>query len=78
VTLLQYCSNDSKYYNSRIHSTSGLPCPVIFRVSFPVQNTMAKKEVGEERVYSAYTSHIVAHHQRKLGQDLTQELGGRN
>ena len=29
---------------------------VLVRVSIPVQNIMTKKQVGEERVYSAYTS----------------------
>jgi hypothetical protein len=36
---------------------------------------MTKKQVGEERVYSAYTSHNAVHHQRKSGLELTQ---GRN
>jgi hypothetical protein len=29
---------------------------VLIRVSIPGQNIMTKKQVGEERVYSAYTS----------------------
>jgi hypothetical protein len=29
---------------------------VLVRVSIPGQNVMTKKQVGEERVYSAYTS----------------------
>jgi hypothetical protein len=29
---------------------------VCVRVSIPAQNIMTKKQVGEERVYSAYTS----------------------
>jgi hypothetical protein len=29
---------------------------VLVRVSIPAQNIMTKKQVGEERVYSAYTS----------------------
>jgi hypothetical protein len=33
---------------------------------------MTKKHVGEERVYSAYTSHIAVHHQRKSGLELKQ------
>jgi hypothetical protein len=33
---------------------------------------MTKKQVGEERVYSAYTSHIAVHHQRKSGLELKQ------
>ena len=36
---------------------------------------MTKKQVGEERAYSAYTFHIAVHHQRKSGHELTQ---GRN
>jgi hypothetical protein len=36
---------------------------------------MTKKQVGKERVYSAYTFHIAVHHQRKAGPELTQ---GRN
>ena len=33
---------------------------------------MTKKQVGEERVYSAYTSHIAVHHQRTSGLELKQ------
>jgi hypothetical protein len=33
---------------------------------------MTKKQVGEERVYLAYTFHIVVHHQRKSGLELRQ------
>jgi hypothetical protein len=33
---------------------------------------MIKKQVGEERVYSAYTFHIAVHHQRKSGLELKQ------
>jgi hypothetical protein len=33
---------------------------------------MTKKQIGEERVYSAYTSHIAVHHQRKSGLELKQ------
>jgi hypothetical protein len=39
---------------------------------------MTKKQVGEERVYSAYIFHIAVHHQRKselkLKQGREQEL----
>jgi hypothetical protein len=31
---------------------------------------MTKKQVGEERVYSAYTFHIAVHHQRKSRLEL--------
>jgi len=33
---------------------------------------MAKKHVGEERVYSAYISTLLFHHQRKSGLELKQ------
>jgi hypothetical protein len=33
---------------------------------------MTKKQVGEERVYSAYTSHTAVDHQRKSGLELTE------
>jgi hypothetical protein len=33
---------------------------------------MTKKQVGEERVYSAYTSHIAVDHQRMAGLELKQ------
>jgi hypothetical protein len=32
---------------------------VLVRVSISAQNIMAKKQVGEERVYSAYTSTLL-------------------
>ena len=33
---------------------------------------MTKKQVGEERVYLAYTSILAVHHQRKSGLELKQ------
>jgi hypothetical protein len=33
---------------------------------------MTKKQVGEERVYSAYISHTAVDHQRKSGLELKQ------
>jgi hypothetical protein len=42
------------------------------RISIPAQNIMTKKQVGEERVYSFYTSHTVVDHQRKAGLELKQ------
>jgi len=33
---------------------------------------MSKKQVGEERVYSAYTFHIAVYHQRNSGLELKQ------
>ena len=44
--------------------------PVFVRVSIPAQSIMTKKQVWEERVYSAYTSYVAIHHQRKSGQEL--------
>jgi hypothetical protein len=35
-------------------------------------NIMTKKQVGEERAYSAYTFHIAVNHQRKSGLELKQ------
>jgi len=32
---------------------------VLVKISIPVQNIMTKKQVGEERVYSAYTSTVL-------------------
>jgi hypothetical protein len=33
---------------------------------------MTKKQVGDERVYSAYTFHTAVHHKRKSGLELKQ------
>ena len=41
-------------------------------VSIPPQNIMTKKQVEEERVYSAYTFQIAIHHQRRSGLKLKQ------
>ena len=46
---------------------------VSVRVSTAAQNIMTKKQVGEERVYSAYTFHIPVYHQRKSGLELKQD-----
>jgi hypothetical protein len=35
-------------------------------------NIMIKKQVGEERVYSAHIFHIAVHHQRKSELELKQ------
>jgi hypothetical protein len=45
---------------------------VLVRVSISAQNIMIKKQVGEERIYSAYTFHIAVYHQRKSGLELKQ------
>jgi hypothetical protein len=50
---------------------------VLVRVSIPAQNLMTKKQVGEERVYSAYTStllFITKGSQLELKQVRKQEL----
>jgi hypothetical protein len=39
----------------------------LVRDSIPGQNIMTKKQVGEERVYSADTSTLLFFHQRKSG-----------
>jgi hypothetical protein len=53
-------------------SPRSLMGPVLIMVPIPGQNIMTKKQVGEERVYSAYTFHIAGHHQRKSGLELKQ------
>jgi hypothetical protein len=45
---------------------------VLVRVSIPGQNFMTKKQIGEERVYSAYIFYIAVHHQKKSGLELKQ------
>jgi hypothetical protein len=45
-------------------TTPGIPpetaeIAVLVRVSIPAQDIMTKKQVGEERVYSAYTSTLL-------------------
>jgi hypothetical protein len=45
---------------------------VLVRVSIFGQNTMTKKQVGEERVYSAYTFHIAVDHQKMSALELKQ------
>jgi hypothetical protein len=67
------CGTLDKYIPGTFESL-GAPCcggrshkqklPVLVRVSIPEQNIMTKKQVGEERVYSTYTSILTAvHHQ---------------
>jgi hypothetical protein len=51
--------------------TKKLMGSVLVRVSIPAQDIMTKKQVGEERVYSAYF-HVVVHHQRRSGLELKQ------
>jgi hypothetical protein len=46
--------------------------PVLVRVSIPAQNIMIKKQVEEERVYSAYSFHIAVDYQRRSGLELKQ------
>ena len=45
---------------------------VLVRVSIPAQNIMTKMQIREERVYSAHTSQIAVHHQRKSGLELSR------
>jgi hypothetical protein len=61
-------SSEKNFFNSVI--IKEVLCIVLVRVSIPAQNIMTKKQIGEERVYSAYTSHITVHHQRKSGLEL--------
>jgi hypothetical protein len=43
---------------------------------YPCTNIMAKKQVGEKRVYSAYTFHIAVYHQGvRTGTQAGQEAG---
>jgi hypothetical protein len=46
---------------SSVRTASALNCRaiVLVRVSIPGQNIMTKKQVGEERVYSAYISKLL-------------------
>jgi hypothetical protein len=49
---------------------------VLVRVSIPGQNIMTKKQVGEERVYSAYTSTLLLSPKNiKTGTQAGQEAG---
>jgi hypothetical protein len=56
----------------RLSQTSWRKSGVLIGVSIPAQNIMTKKQIGEERVYSADTSHIAVHHRRKSGLELKQ------
>jgi hypothetical protein len=52
---------------------------ILVRICIPAQNSMTNKQVGEERVYSAYTSTLLFI--TRGSQDRThagQELGGRS
>jgi hypothetical protein len=49
---------------------------VLVRVSIPGQNIMTKKQVGEERVYSPYTSILLFITQEvRTGTQASQEAG---
>jgi hypothetical protein len=49
---------------------------VLVRVSIPAQNIMTKKRVGEERVYSAYTSILLfITKEVRTGTQARQEAG---
>ena len=43
---------------------------VLVKASNPAQNIMTKKQVGEERVYLAFTFYIAVHPQRRSGLEL--------
>jgi hypothetical protein len=49
---------------------------VLVRICISAQNT--KKQVGEERVYSAYTSTFLFITKVRIGTHTGQELGGRS
>jgi hypothetical protein len=49
---------------------------ILVRVSIPAQNIMTKKQAGEERVYSAYTSTLLFI--TKGSQDWNSNKVGRN
>jgi hypothetical protein len=52
---------------------------VLIRVCIPAQNIMTKKQVGEERVYSTYTSTLLFITKEVRTRTYTrQELGGRS
>jgi len=44
----------------------------LHQVLYSCTNIMTKKHIGEERVYSAYTSTLLVHHQRKSRQEPKQ------
>jgi hypothetical protein len=52
------CKNSLEIISTRGYLLLPLPrtTTVLVRVSIPAQNIMTKKQVGEEKVYSAYTS----------------------
>jgi hypothetical protein len=52
------------------------PHPVLVRVSIPGQNIITKKQVGEESVYSAYTSTLLfITKEVRTGTQVGQEAG---
>jgi hypothetical protein len=52
---------------------------ILVRVCIPAQNIMTKKHVGEERIYSAYTSTLlIITKEVRTGTHTGQELGGRS
>ena len=49
---------------------------VLVRISIPAQNIVTKKQVGEERVYSAYTSTLlIITKEVRTGTQAGQETG---
>jgi hypothetical protein len=53
--------NKTLFYHSGFFFFLNFPplAPVLVRVSIPAQNIMTKKQVGEGRVFSAYTSTLL-------------------
>jgi hypothetical protein len=63
--LISLCQNQDVFSESLKRS-------VLVRVSIPAQSIMTKKQVGEERVYSVYTSIYCCSSPRKSGLELKQ------
>jgi hypothetical protein len=65
-----------------LHLVSQCPLmipPVLVRVSIPAQSIMSKKQAGEERVYSVYTSTLLfITKEVRTGTHTGQEPGGRS
>jgi hypothetical protein len=51
---------------------------VLVRVCIPAHNIMTRKQVGEKRIYSAYTSILLFIAKVRTGTHTGQELGGRS
>jgi hypothetical protein len=60
---------NSKWVSNSTHNIKLYPDVLGF---YSCTSIMTMKQVGEERIYSAYTLHIAIHHQRKSGLELKQ------